>query len=261
MKNSAIKKPILVDWSLRLAVFIAAVGLWELFVGTSQNFLLPRFTDVARGLFYLLFFETRFWESLYISNQALFLGFVISVAVGIPLGLLAGRFHWMDRVLNPYVGVLLTMPVAPLIPIVIIALGLGIAARVFIVVLFAFVFITVNTRAGVRGVEASLIEMAKSFGASEAQIWRRIVIPGAMPAIFAGMRIGLGRAITGMVMVELILVASGLGRLLLEFSGRMQSDLVFATVLAVIIEALALLAGMQALEKRITRWAPDISIG
>jgi len=90
MKNSAIKKPILVDWSLRLAVFIAAVGLWELFVGTSQNFLLPRFTDVARGLFYLLFFETRFWESLYISNQALFWGFVISVVVGIPLGLLAG---------------------------------------------------------------------------------------------------------------------------------------------------------------------------
>ncbi|HEY3168211.1 MAG TPA: ABC transporter permease, partial [Candidatus Binatia bacterium] len=227
------KKSILLDWGLRLAVFIAAVGLWELFVSTSQNFLLPRFSEMASGLFRLLFFEARFWEALYISNQALILGFAISVVVGMPLGLLAGRFRWMDRILNPYVGVLLTMPVAPLIPIVIIALGLGIAARVFIVVLFAFVFITVNTRAGVRGVEASLIEMAKSFGASEGQIWRRIVIPGAMPAIFAGMRIGLGRAITGMVMVELILVASGLGRLLLEFSGRMQSDLVFATVLAV----------------------------
>jgi len=255
------KKRIVLDWGLRVAVFIAAVGLWELFVITSQNFLLPRFTDVARGLFRLLFSEARFWEALYISNQALILGFAISVVVGILLGLLAGRFRWMDRILNPYVGVLLTMPVAPLIPIVIIALGLGLAARVFIVVLFAFVFITVNTRAGVRSVEASLIEMAKSFGASEAQIWRRIVIPGALPAIFAGMRIGLGRAVTGMVMVELILVASGLGRLLLEFSGRMQSDLVFATVLAVIIEALVLLAGMQALEKRITRWAPNIAIG
>lgn len=109
--------------------------------------------------------------------------------------------------------------------------------------------------------EPSLIEMAKSFGASESQIWRRIVIPGATPAIFAGMRIGLGRSITGMVMVELLLVASGLGRLLLEFSGRMQSDLVFATVLAVIIEALALLTAMQAIERRIARWAPDISLG
>jgi NitT/TauT family transport system permease protein len=255
------KKSALVEWGLRLAVFIVAVGLWEFFLRSSQNFLLPRFSEMASGLFHLLFAEARFWQALYISNQALILGFAISVVVGIPLGLLAGRFRWMDRILNPYVGVLLTMPVAPLIPVVIIALGLGIAARVFIVVLFAFVFITVNTRAGVRSVEASLIEMAKSFGANEGQIWRRIVIPGAMPAIFAGMRIGLGRAITGMVMVELLLVASGLGRLLLEFSGRMQSDLVFATVLAVIIEALALLAAMQALEKRITRWAPDVSIG
>jgi NitT/TauT family transport system permease protein len=103
--------------------------------------------------------------------------------------------------------------------------------------------------------------MAQSFGASEAQIWRRIIVPGALPAIFAGLRIGLGRAITGMVMVEFLLVASGLGRLLLEFSGRMQSDLVFATVLAVIIEALVLLSTMQAIEKRVAPWTPDISIG
>lgn len=261
VRRNRMKRSIALDWGLRLSVFIVAVASWELFLGASQNFLLPRFTEIASGLFRLLFFEARFWEALYISNQALIFGFVISLFLGIPLGLLAGRFRWADRVLNPYVGVLLVMPVAPLIPIVIIALGLGLAARLFIVVLFSFVFITVNTRAGVRNVESSLIEMAKSFGASEAQIWRRIVIPSATPAIFAGMRIGLGRAITGMVMVELLLVASGLGRLLLEFSGRMQSDLVFATVIAVIIEALALLAAMQALEKRVTRWAPDVSIG
>ena len=254
-------KSTLRDWSLRLLVFAVAVALWELFLSASQSFLLPRCSEIARALFRLLFTEARFWEALYISNQALILGYLVSLLVGLPLGLAAGRLSWSDRFFNPYVGVLLAMPVAPLIPIVIIALGLGLAARVFIVVSFAFVFITVNTRAGVRGVEPSLIEMAKSFGASEGQIWRRIVIPGALPAIFAGMRIGLGRAITGMVMVELILVASGLGRLLLEYSGRMQSDMVFATVLAVIIEALALLTAMQAIEKRLARWAPDVSIG
>ena len=248
------------DWGLKLLVFCVVVGLWEVFVSTSQNFLLPRFTEIA-GALVQLFLDGRFWEALYISNQALLLGYAVSVTVGIPLGLLAGRLPWMDRLLNPYVGVLLAMPVAPLIPIVIIALGLGLSSRIFIVVLFAFVFITVNTRAGVRNVEPSLIEMARSFGATESQIWRRIVIPGAMPAIFAGMRIGLGRSITGMVMVELLLVASGLGRLLLEFSGRMQSDLVFATVLAVIIEAIALLTIMQAIERKIVGWAPNISIG
>ena len=249
------------DWSLRLAVLVVAVAAWEFFLRTSQNFLLPRFWETVQALFALIFSEGRFWEALYISNQALLIGYAVSLLIGIPLGLVAGRLRWSDRIFNPYVGVLLAMPVAPLIPIVIIALGLGLAARVFIVVLFAFVFITVNTRAGVRSVDASLIEMAKSFGATEAQIWRRIVIPGAMPAIFAGMRIGLGRAITGMGMVELILVASGLGRLLLEFSGRMQSDMVFATVLAVIIEALALLAAMQAVERKLTGWAPNVSLG
>src|SRR5437868_15517498 len=110
------KKRIVMDWSLRLAVFIAALRLWELFVSTSQNFLLPRFTDVARGFFHLLFSEAGFWEALYISNQALILGFAISVVIGISLGLRAGRFRWMDRLLNPYDGVLLAMPVAPLIP-------------------------------------------------------------------------------------------------------------------------------------------------
>lgn len=255
MKNRVIQ-----DWGPRLLALFTVVGLWELFLNYSQNFLLPRFSEITGALFRLVFVDARFWEALYISNQALLLGYAVSVVLGIPLGLVAGRLRWMDRLLNPYTGVLLAMPVAPLIPIVIIALGLGLSARVFIVILFALVFITVNTRAGVRGVEASLIEMAKSFGASEGQIWLRIVLPGAMPAIFAGMRIGLGRAITGMVMVELLLVASGLGRLLLEFSGRMQSDLVFATVIAVIIEALALLTAMQAIERRIARWAPDISI-
>ncbi len=255
------KKSTLRDWGLRLLVFAVVVGIWELFLSTSQNFLLPRFAEMASALFHLLFSEARFWQALYISNQALIFGYAVSLLVGIPLGLIAGRLRWTDRFFNPYVGVLLAMPVAPLIPIVIIALGLGLAARVFIVVLFAFVFITVNTRAGVRGVEPSLIEMAQSFSASEGQIWRRIVIPGALPAIFAGMRIGLGRAITGMVMVELILVASGLGRLLLEYSGRMQSDMVFATVLTVILEALALLTAMQTIEKRLTLWAPNVSIG
>jgi NitT/TauT family transport system permease protein len=256
MKKSALR-----DWALRLGVFVAAVSLWELFLSHSKNFLLPTFSHTAIALFNLVFQEPRFWEALYISNQALLVGYATSVAIGIPAGLLAGRVRSMDRILNPYVGVLLVMPVAPLIPIVIIALGLGLAARVFIVVLFAVVFITINTRAGVRGVEPALIEMAQSFGASEAQIWRRIIVPGALPAIFAGLRIGLGRAITGMVMVELLLVASGLGRLLLEFSGRMQSDLVFATVLAVIIEALVLLSTMQAVERRVAPWAPDISVG
>ncbi|MEE8121407.1 MAG: ABC transporter permease [Anaerolineales bacterium] len=247
-------------WRLRILVFAVVAVTWEVSASRLENMLIPTFTEMLGGLFRLVFLTGRFWESLYISNQALVVGYIISVAIGVPIGLAAGRSRWIDRLFNPYIGVFLAMPIAPLIPIVIIAVGLGLASRVLIVVLFAFIFITVNTRAGVRNVDASLIEMGKSFGASEWQIWRRIVIPGAVPAIFAGLRIGLGRAVAGMVIVELLLVASGIGRLLLEFSGRLQSDLVFATVLAVILEALILLYAMRSIEQKVAPWAHDSSV-
>ena len=92
MKNSAVR-----DWGLRLLVFAVVVGLWEVFVGYSQNFLLPRFTEIASGLFHLLFRDHRFWEALYISNQALLLGYAVSLLVGIPLGLpLDGYGGWIE---------------------------------------------------------------------------------------------------------------------------------------------------------------------
>lgn len=247
-------------WRLRILVFFAVVGLWEFSAPRLQSMLVPTFSQTIKGLFVLFFATENFWDYLLISNQALVLGFAISVVIGLPVGLAAGRSKWMDRLLNPYIGVTLAMPIAPLIPIVIIALGLGLASRVAIVVLFTFIFITVNTRAGVRNVDQSLIEMARCFGANERQIWAKIVIPGALPAIFAGLRIGLGRAIAGMVIVELLLVATGLGRLLLEFSGRLQAELVFATVFAVIAEALILLTLMRFLEIRVAPWAHDASV-
>lgn len=259
--NTAKEARILSDWMLRILVFVLFALSWQVSAVFMKNMLVPTFTETISGFIQLVFVSGRIWQPLYISNQALVLGYILSVLIAIPLGLAAGRVRWIDKILNPYIGVFLAIPVAPLIPIAITALGLGLASRVVIVFLFTFVFIAVNTRAGVRNVDPGLIEMAKSFGANERQIWRRIVIPGAIPAIFAGLRIGLARAISGMVIVELLLVASGLGRLLLEFAGRLQAELVFATVLVVIIEALLLLSAMRFAEQKVAPWSHDSAIG
>jgi NitT/TauT family transport system permease protein len=231
------------------------VSGWELFARVSGSFLIPTFSETVVALVQLTLVNRRIWEPLLISNWAMLLGYGLSVLVGVPLGLAAGRSKALERALNPYAAILLAIPVAPLIPIVIVALGLTLAARVAIVFLFAVIFIFVNARAGVRNVDGRLIEMAISFGANERQLWRKVVIPGALPAIFAGLRIGLGRAIAGMVVVELILIASGVGRLLLEFTGRMQADNVFATVALVVGEALLLLEIMRRIEVRVAPWA------
>ena len=126
-------------------------------------------------------------------------------------------------------------------------------------VVFTFVIIVVDTRAGVRSVDRSLIDMAKSFGASEASIWQRILLPGALPAIIAGLRVGLGRAFTGMVLAELLLVGVGVGRLMLKYRGSFDSDFLYATILVVVVEAIVCTLLLRALENRVLTWASDAS--
>lgn len=241
-------------WAVRVAAFGLFAGIWEISTYRLESLLIPTFSQTMKGLFQITLVTRELWEPLMVSNQALVIGYLLSVMIGIPLGLSMARMRRIEQIADAYIKVMLAVPVSPLIPIIMMALGLGLTARVSVVILFALIFITVNTRAGVRNVEPELIEMAKSFGATEGQIWRRILIPGAMPAIMAGLRIGLGRAVTGMVIVELLLVASGIGHLLLEFRGLFEKDLLFALVFVVIIEAVILMGAMRAVERRLIPW-------
>jgi NitT/TauT family transport system permease protein len=244
-------------WAVALPFFTFAVFgiIWQLSTLHSESLLIPTFVETMAGLYRLVFVRGDLWFALYQSDQALVLGYFISMAIGVPSGLAMARAKWLENMAEPYTHMFLAMPMAPLIPLIMMALGLGLASRVLIVVLFTFIYITINTRAGVRNVDAGLIEMAKSFGATEAQIWRRILIPGAVPAILTGLRIGLGRAINGMVAAELLLIASGVGNLLLEFRAALDGGMLFATVFAVALQAVLLLVLMRAIEQRLAPWA------
>jgi ABC-type nitrate/sulfonate/bicarbonate transport system permease component len=103
--------------------------------------------------------------------------------------------------------------------------------------------------------------MARSFGADERTIWRRILLPGALPAIVTGVRLALGRAITGMVIVELLMVSVGIGNLILRFRGFFQAESLYAVVVLVVIEALLLVSLVRWLERRIAPWAQEARLG
>jgi ABC-type nitrate/sulfonate/bicarbonate transport system permease component len=239
----------------RLLTFALFAAAWEAYASQARSLLIPRFGDTVIGFFTLLA-DRQLWEALFISNQSLVLGFSIAVALGIPLGLAMGRFRVAERAVDVYLNILLVTPMAALIPILLMSpLGLSLASRVVLVVMFSIVMVVVNSRAGVRQVDPSLIEMARSFGASERQIWWRILLPGSLPAVMTGVRIGLGRAVTGMVIVELLMVAVGIGGLILEYRGFFKADLLYGTVVIVVLEALALITVARWLERRVTPWA------
>ena len=240
-------------WFLSLLAFALA---WELTAQRIDSLLLPSFTETLAALARLIT-KAELWAALWTSNQAMVLGFLLAAAVGTFVGLLMGRWRVAERYVDPYLNILLATSKSALIPIVIMAVGLGLASRVVVVFTYSVVIITVNVRSGFQMIDPAWVEMARSMGASEGQLWRKVLLPGASPAILTGLRLGLARSISGMVTVELLLVALGIGRLILYYQGTFDAASLYATVLVVVTEAVVLLQLCRWLERRMIPWAGE----
>jgi ABC-type nitrate/sulfonate/bicarbonate transport system permease component len=239
--------------TLRLLSVVTLALLWEIAGRTGNSRLLPPLSIVVVAWFELLV-SGQLFRALSISLQAMALGYVLSVLFGVPLGLLMGRYRRLESFLDIYMTALLTVPMISFIPFLVIAFGLGLHSRVWIVFLFAFVIIAINTTAGVRNVDATWTEMARSFGARESDLFLKVILPAALPMIMAGLRLGMGRAVLGMVTSELILAVVGFGAMLMTFSASYNSPALFATILTIVLLAVALLAFIQYLDRRLMPW-------
>lgn len=238
-----------------ITLLVAAIA-WEFLTRETDSLLVPTSIEIGSSLVQLLG-SSRLWTAVLDSNAALVLGFMITLAAGIPLGLLLGRYRFAESLINPYLTILLTVPVAGFIPLLLATLGIGLEARVTVVVMFSIVVLVVNCRAGVREVDPSLIEMARAFGANELQIWRRILLPGSVPAVMTGVRVALGFAVTGMVVVELLLVAVGYGRLLLELQSQFDAGGLYALVVIILAQAVILISVVDRVARRAAPWSTD----
>jgi ABC-type nitrate/sulfonate/bicarbonate transport system permease component len=260
IRQTMVQRIIASPWPYR-AVVLAIVGIaWQVYATTAgKSILLPTFTGTIAGLGTLLT-TPDVYRAFAASNEALAWGFPTAIAMGILTGLAMARFATFERYMDPYLSILLVTPLAAIIPILVMALGFGLLSRVILVVVFTIPVVIVNTRAGVREVDPRLVEMSISFGSSERQIWTRVLLPGALPAIMTGVRLGLGRGVTGMVVLELLLVAVGIGGLLLDYRALFESELLYGVVILVVLEALVLVTVAQVIERRLAPWARNSAI-
>ncbi|HWI05827.1 MAG TPA: ABC transporter permease subunit, partial [Acidimicrobiales bacterium] len=200
---------------------------------------------------------TRTWndgslvEAFRDSNSALLAGLAIGVPGGIVLGMLAGYFRIIDRILAPYVNMMLVVPMVALVPILIIVFGLGTSSRVAVIVLFVLPDVLVNTRGGVRLADRQLLMMARSYGSSSVR--KTLLLPTAFPSVMTGLRIGIGRGITGMIVVELTLVASGMGGFIMEALGRFRAGHMIVMILLIGLEAVVLTSLCVLAERRVLK--------
>lgn len=235
-----------------LSLIILAIT-WEAAARSENVYLFPPLSSILVAWVELVR-SGQLIRSLLVSLQALTLGFLLSVAVGIPVGLLMGRYRRLEAFLDLYMTALLAIPIISFIPLLVIAFGLGLHSRVWIVFLFAFVIIAINTKAGVRNVDPTLTEMARSFGARERDLFMKIIVPAALPMIMAGLRLGMGRAVVGMITSEVVLAVVGIGAILMSFGASFDTPALFATILTVILLAVAALSLIQNVDRRITPW-------
>lgn len=251
--------PISTKWGLRLISMTAFALGWEFFARAIDSLLFPTFFETVSALIILLGSD-ELWQAFFISNQAMVAGFILALLVGLPLGFILGIWESAEKFLNPYINIMLVTPMSAMIPLMIIAFGLGFIPRVLVIFIYSFVYVTINTRAGLRNVDSYLVDMARTFGATRKQIWRKIFIPSAIPAVMTGIRVGLGRALTGMVAVELLLVALGLGRLILYFRGNFEAGMVYAVIFVIISEAVLLMGFVRYLELRLIPWESEVGL-
>jgi NitT/TauT family transport system permease protein len=218
-----------------IALALVAVA-WEWIGRQTSPLLFAPFSKVMVALVDIIQ-SGELLHSIILSAQSLVIGFCLAVLVGVPLGLAIGRFQALDDLLSPYMSALLATPMIAVAPLILFAFGIDLASRVAVVFVFSVVVVTANTAAGILHVNRTLVEMSRVFGATQLQQFRYVLFPGSLPGIFAGLRLGLGQALTGMITAEFIVTAVGIGKQLMFYSARFKSDYVLATLFAVIVLA------------------------
>jgi NitT/TauT family transport system permease protein len=233
----------------RLVVLGAILALWEIAGQVSSPLFFAPFSESLVAVF-----DASFISPWLTSLQALLIGYGLASVVGIAVGLVMGRFRAAEWLLNPWLTILLAAPMVAVIPLFVVIFGLSLAARVAIVFSFVFVYVAINTFAGTKSIQRDLFEMSASFGLKEWQLFRWVVLPGAAPLIMTGLRLGFGRAIIGMLLGEMLLLAVGIGGRLLEASNYFDTAGVLAIVLMLLVFSWAGGSLIEAIDHRINRW-------
>ncbi len=207
---------------------------------------------------YELFSSGEIYNDLYVSGTEFFWGYVLSVVVGIPFGIAIGWYKKMSYTFDPFVNAMNATPRVALLPLIIIWLGIGIPSKIGIIFLGAVFPMLINARDGVKTTPQSLLNAAKSFGASEWRIFRTVVFPSTVPFILTGLRLGIGRALVGVLVGELYAATAGIGFMITVAGATFQTDKVFVGILVFAITGMVLTEVVDRLERRFDKWRPKV---
>lgn len=193
-------------------------------------------------------------SGLQISLTAIFEGFAIAAVIGIPVGFLMGRYLLVDYFLDPWVNAWYSIPAVAFVPLVMNWFGQSYTATMLVAFLIAVFSIIINVYTGVKNVSASLVEPGLSFGANNMQMMSKIILPASLPDIMVGLRLGISRAIDGVIIAEMIFTVGGFGGIIFDAADKLELGLAVACIIILAFISIALNETMKYITRRVVAW-------
>ncbi|GAP37464.1 ABC transporter permease [Piscinibacter sakaiensis] len=239
---------------------LLALGSWFLLarLGVVSGGRFPTPADVGRAAAQIVqspgYAGGTLWQHVLQSCRLVLMGFVVAVGTGVPVGLLMGASRRADALIGPVFSLLRPIPPLAWIPLAILWLGLGDAAKIFLIWVSAFTPALINTYAGVRNVDPTLLEAARVHGARPHQLVREVLVPGALPMIFTGLRLSLQTAWMTLVAAELVGAFTGLGKVLANAALDINPGMILFAMVWVGLLGAAMTKALERLEGRVMPW-------
>ncbi|MGI0079779.1 MAG: ABC transporter permease, partial [Nitrososphaerales archaeon] len=180
--------------------------------------------------------------------------FAIAAIIGIPVGFIMGRYIVIDYLLDPWVNAWYSIPAVAFVPMTMNWFGESYTATILVAFLIAVFSIIINVYTGVKNVSGSLVEPAMSFGANQAQMMYKVILPASLPNIMVGLRLGISRAIDGVVIAEMIFTVGGFGGIIFDAADKLELGLAVACIIVLAIISIILNETMKYITKRVIGW-------
>lgn len=241
---------------LGICSLVFLLAAWELlltyviplnpFFFTKPSLIAAAFAEQLEG--------TKLWHDLAISSHSFLWGFSVAVAVGIPLGAVMGWRRKVEYTLDPFLTALYASPLVALAPLLIVFLGVGLLGKsvlVFLLSVFPFIF---NTAAGVKSADPLLINVVRSFGGKERDLYLKVILPSTCPYIIAGTRLAIGRGLVGIIVGEFFAASEGIGFAIQNYGDTYRLPDMFVGIIILSIIAVLLTEIMRKLEITLAPW-------
>jgi len=246
------------SWIITVASLVVLLGAWEIF-GRDVNPVFGSYPSAIAEAGWQLARTGKLWAALSDSLRPFLVGYGLAILIGVPIGLVTGRFRTVEAAIGIYITAGYAMPLVALVPLLVLWLGLGFAVKVAVIFLMSVFPICINTWVGVTAVPKTLIEVGKSFVAPDTVILRRIVLPATLPYIMAGIRLAVGRAVVAMVIAEFFTSISGLGAIIITSANNFDTATMFVPIVILMVMAIGLTYLIGAVERWVAPWQAEIA--